>query len=64
MCFRFLEEVCKEKGFQRIALMVNKKNWDAIQVYQKIGMRIAKNVSYDCGKKYFEESYIFTKEIQ
>ena len=57
----FLEEaasLCREYGFDKIRLTVNKNNETAIAVYRKMGFNTVDSIKTDIGEGYFMDDYV------
>ncbi len=54
----FLKNLCREKGYNKIYLTVNKYNTDSINAYKKMGFEIINSVVSDIGNGYVMDDYI------
>ena len=60
----FLEEaasLCREYGFDKIRLTVNKNNETAIAVYRKMGFNTVDSIKTDIGEGYFMDDYVMER---
>lgn len=60
---KFVVGKAKEKGFNRIFLTVNKKNYSSIEFYQHMGFKIVESVVTDIGDGYVMDDYIMKIDI-
>lgn len=61
--FRFLEDLCRERGLSKIWLTVNKYNHDTIAVYKKIGFTVARAQVSDIGNGFVMDDYVMEKQV-
>ena len=54
----FLKNLCREKGYNKIYLTVNKYNTDSINAYKKMNFKIIDSVVSDIGNGYVMDDYI------
>ena len=58
---QFIEKTAKEKNLSKISLIVNKKNADSIQTYEKFGFAIISSIVQDIGGGFFLDDYRMEK---
>lgn len=61
--FEFMKKLCKERGYCRIWLTVNKYNHSTIAVYEKFGMKILRSQVSDIGNGFVMDDYVFGYDI-
>lgn len=57
------EEVAKEKGFSKVRLFVNRRNYNSVRVYLRKGYRIIEEKKTDIGEGFICDDYLMEKEI-
>ena len=56
--FEYIKEIGRKNGNTLIWLTTNKRNFKAITVYNKFGMRIMRNQETDIGKGFIMDDYV------
>lgn len=62
--FRFMVNLCKEKGYHKIWLTVNRFNENTIKVYEKKGFIKTRTQVADIGNGFVMDDYIMEKTIE
>ncbi|MBO4495922.1 MAG: HAD-IA family hydrolase [Clostridiales bacterium] len=57
------EEVAKEKGFSKVRLFVNRRNYNSVRVYLRKGYRIIEEKKTDIGEGFICDDYLMEKEL-
>ncbi len=57
--FEYIKEIGKKNGNTLIWLTTNKRNFKAITVYNKFGMRIIRSQETDIGNDFIMDDYVF-----
>ena len=56
--FRFLEDLCRQRGFKKIWLTCNKYNAGTLAVYDHLGLTITRSEVTDIGNGFVMDDYI------
>lgn len=59
----FLTELCRDRGFRKIWLTVNRFNENSINVYEKKGFHKVRTQVADIGNGYVMDDFVMEKEI-
>lgn len=59
----FLEQLCREKGLEKIWLTVNKRNAGSIAAYKNFGFSIVRSQTADIGQGFVMDDYIMEKVV-
>ena len=60
---QFVENFCKEKKLNKIALTVNKNNLNTIKAYEKMGFKNIASIIQDIGNGFFMDDYKMEKTV-
>ena len=63
LLFDKAEEVAKEKGFSKVRLFVNRRNYNSVRVYLRKGFRIIEEKKTDIGEGFICDDYLMEKEL-
>jgi ribosomal protein S18 acetylase RimI-like enzyme len=61
---RFVEDLCRERGIEKIWLTVNKNNADSIAWYSRMGFKNAGPIVQDIGGGFVMDDFRFEKTIE
>jgi GNAT superfamily N-acetyltransferase len=62
--FKFMVDLCKEKGYYKIWLTVNRRNDGSIRIYEKKGFKKVRTQVADIGNGFVMDDYIMEKTIR
>ena len=61
--FKFLKEICKERGLHAIWLTVNRYNYDTIHIYEKKGFQTIRTQVSDIGNGFVMDDYVMELKL-
>jgi ribosomal protein S18 acetylase RimI-like enzyme len=61
---RFVEDLCRERGIEKIWLTVNKNNADSVAWYSRMGFKNVGPIVQDIGGGFVMDDFRFEKTIE